>query len=172
MRKIINYEVEASTSKSQSPFLDYLSLVLGKPRIRLNNLKRSLRFPCLGFNPIIDSINLLNALVHISGLKQTSKISSGFFVPRRKSKGTIVLGSSVRPSISPSVRRHNLVSATPPTVFKGCSRNFPVIVPMIWKCAYFIEVMLDWFLSELWPFNNFSAVSLVSATPPTVLKGF
>ena len=35
--------------------------------------------------------------------------------PHRKSKGAIVLGSSVRPS----VRRHNLVSATPPTVFKG-----------------------------------------------------
>ena len=33
--------------------------MLGKPRIRLNNLKTSLRFPCLGLNPIIDSINLL-----------------------------------------------------------------------------------------------------------------
>ena len=31
--------------------------MLGKPRIRLNNLKTSLRFPCLGLNPIIDSIN-------------------------------------------------------------------------------------------------------------------
>ena len=39
-------------------FPDYLSLMLGKPRIRLNNLKTSLRFPCLGLNPIIDSINL------------------------------------------------------------------------------------------------------------------
>ena len=38
-------------------FSDYLSLMLGKPRIRLNNLKTSLRFPCLGLNPIIDSIN-------------------------------------------------------------------------------------------------------------------
>ena len=36
-------------------FSDYLSLMLGKPRI--NNLKTSLRFPCLGLNPIIDSIN-------------------------------------------------------------------------------------------------------------------
>ena len=36
-------------------------------------------------------------------------------VPRRKSKGTIIMGSFV----SPSVRRHNLVSATPPTVFQG-----------------------------------------------------
>ena len=33
--------------------------MLGKPRIRLNNLKTSLRFPCLGLNPIIDSINLV-----------------------------------------------------------------------------------------------------------------
>ena len=57
-------------------------------------------------------------------------------------------------------------------VFKGFSWNFPDIVPMTWRCAYFIEVMLDWFLLELWPFNNFSAVSLVSATPPTVFKGF
>ena len=40
-------------------FPDYLSLMLGKPRIRLNNLKTSLRFPCLGLNPIIDSVNLL-----------------------------------------------------------------------------------------------------------------
>ena len=39
-------------------FSDYLSLMLGKPRIRLNNLKSSLRFPCLGLNPIIDSIDL------------------------------------------------------------------------------------------------------------------
>ena len=31
--------------------------MLGKPRIRLNNLKTSLRFPCLGLNPIIDSIS-------------------------------------------------------------------------------------------------------------------
>ena len=38
-------------------FPDYISLMLGKPRIRLNNLKTSLGFPCLGLNPIIDSIN-------------------------------------------------------------------------------------------------------------------
>ena len=37
---------------------DYLSLMHGKPRIRQNNLKTSLRYPCLGLNPIIDSINL------------------------------------------------------------------------------------------------------------------
>ena len=47
-------------------FQDYLSLMLGKLRIRLNNLKTSLRFPCLGLNPIIDSIILrLYALVHL-----------------------------------------------------------------------------------------------------------
>ena len=39
-------------------FSDYLSLMLGKPRIRLNNLKTSLRYPCLNLSPIIDSINL------------------------------------------------------------------------------------------------------------------
>ena len=43
-------------------FSDYLSLMLGKPRIRLNNLKTSLRFPCLGLNPIIDSISLAHGL--------------------------------------------------------------------------------------------------------------
>ena len=43
---------------------------------------------------------------------------------------------------------------------------------MTWGCAYFIEVMLNWFLLELWSFNYFSAVSLVSATSPTVFKGF
>ena len=40
-------------------FSNHLRLVLFKPRIRLNNLKTNLRFPCLGLNPIIDSINLL-----------------------------------------------------------------------------------------------------------------
>ena len=89
---------------------------------------------------------------------------NSFFVPRRQSKGTIILGSSVR--------RHNLVSATPPTVFKGFWWNFPDIVAMTWRCAYFIEVMLDWYLLELWPFNNFSAVNLVSATPLAVFSEF
>ena len=65
-----------------------------------------------------------------------------------------------------------LVSTTPPTVFKGFLLNFPDIVVMTWRCAYFIEVMLDWFLPELWPFNNFSAVGLVSATPLAVSSGF
>ena len=32
--------------------------MLDKPRIRLNNLRTSLRFPCLGLNPIIDANNL------------------------------------------------------------------------------------------------------------------
>ena len=39
-------------------FSDYLSLMLGKPRIRLNNLKTSLRVPFLGLNSIIDFIIL------------------------------------------------------------------------------------------------------------------
>ena len=41
--------------------------------------------------------------------------ASDFFVPRRKSKGTVVMGSPVGPSVSPLT---SLVSATP-TVFKG-----------------------------------------------------
>ena len=32
-------------------------------RIRLNNLEISLRFPCLGLNSIIDSINLIIAAI-------------------------------------------------------------------------------------------------------------
>ena len=39
----------------------YLSLMLGKPHIRLNNLKTSLRFSCL----IIDSISLLSIPCHM-----------------------------------------------------------------------------------------------------------
>ena len=39
-------------------FPDSFSLMLGKPRLRLNNLKTSLRVPCLGLNPITDSISL------------------------------------------------------------------------------------------------------------------
>ena len=41
-------------------FSDYLILTLGKPRIKLNNLKTSLRLHCLGLNLIIDSINPLS----------------------------------------------------------------------------------------------------------------
>ena len=50
MRKIIYDGVEASDKEISGSFSDYL---------RLNNLKTSLRFPCLGINPIIDSLNLL-----------------------------------------------------------------------------------------------------------------
>ena len=38
-------------------FSDYFSLILGKPHIRLNNLKTNQRFPCLCLNPIILSFN-------------------------------------------------------------------------------------------------------------------
>ena len=41
--------------------------MLGKPRRRLNNLRASLRFPCRGLNPIIDSINPKNAIVFQEG---------------------------------------------------------------------------------------------------------
>ena len=64
------------------------------------------------------------------------------------------MGSSVLPSVRQSVRRHNLVSATPPTVFKAFWWNFLVIVLMTWRWSYFIEVMLDWFLLELLPFDS------------------
>ena len=87
-------------------------------------------------------------------------------VPQRKSKGIIVMGSFVRPS----VLRHNLVPATPDLL--QFSRDFDEIFQLSFPCAYFIEVMLDRFLPELWPFNNFSAVSLVSATPLAVFSGF
>ena len=65
-----------------------------------------------------------------------------------------------------------LVSAPPPTFFKGFWLNFPVIVPMTWKWSYLTEVMLDCFLPELWPFGNFSTVSLVSSTHLAVFSGF
>ena len=39
-------------------FSDYVSFMLGKPRIRLNNLKNSPRFLYLGLNSIIDSIGV------------------------------------------------------------------------------------------------------------------
>ena len=47
--KIINDGTEASTRKSQLVFRLFKSYA---------SLKTSLRFPCLGLNPIIDSINL------------------------------------------------------------------------------------------------------------------
>ena len=40
--------------KISGSFSDYLSFMLSKPRMRLNNLKTSLEFPCLGLSPIID----------------------------------------------------------------------------------------------------------------------
>ena len=38
--------------------------MLDKPRIRLNNLRTSPRFPCLGLNPIIDANNLFFFFFH------------------------------------------------------------------------------------------------------------
>ena len=40
--------------------------MVGEPRIRLNNLKTCLRFPCLSLKPIIDSNNLGIVLVYPS----------------------------------------------------------------------------------------------------------
>ena len=54
---------------------------LGKPRIRLTNLKTSLRFPCLGLNPIIDSINLLRQIIqNIKGPEMAKKSKHAFLV--------------------------------------------------------------------------------------------
>ena len=54
--------------------------MLGKPHIRQNNLKTSLRFPCLGLNAIKDSISpenrmvwFINAVMH---LKDAEEIAS------------------------------------------------------------------------------------------------
>ena len=54
--------------------------MLGKPRIRLNNLKTSLRFPCIGLNPIIDSINLLNVYSYLFSI--LFLLVANFFVVR------------------------------------------------------------------------------------------
>ena len=61
---------------------------------------------------------------------------------------------SVLQSLCLFVHRHNLVSTTPLTVFKGfwwnssyCSQD--------WRWSYFIEVMLYWFLPNLFPFLIF-----------------
>ena len=49
---------------------------------------------------------------------------------------------------------------------------FPVIVSMTWRWSYFIEVMLNWFLPELRSFGIVLTVSLVSAAPLAVFRGF
>ena len=52
--------------------------MLGKPRIRLNNLKTIPRFPCLGLNPIIDSINLAHWLRQLTrDVKSDVRIPEG-----------------------------------------------------------------------------------------------
>ena len=59
---------DGAEDSTRSYFSDYSSLMLGKPRLRLNNLKTSLRFPCRGLNPIIDSVNGYdNAAGHFFG---------------------------------------------------------------------------------------------------------
>ena len=69
----------------------------------------------------------------------------------------------------------SLVSATPLAIFSRFYWNLPVIVTTTWRGSYYTEVMLYCFLPELWPFISFSHLSkeiLVSATPPTFLKGY
>ena len=53
------YQRDEKNNQSSGLFSDYLSLMLGKPRISPNNLKISLRFPYLGLSPIIDSITCI-----------------------------------------------------------------------------------------------------------------
>ena len=57
--------------------------MLGKPRLRLNNLKTSQRFPCLGLNLITDSISPM-------GEKSVSQeircITKSNFISQKKNK--------------------------------------------------------------------------------------
>ena len=55
VRNIIKDVVEASTRKSQVVFRLFVSCS-AKSRMRLNNLKTCLRFPCIGLNTIIGSL--------------------------------------------------------------------------------------------------------------------
>ena len=58
------------------PLSDYLTLMLGKPLIRRNTLKTSLRFPSLGLSPVTDkrafivpkSIGLNNILIAVNSI--------------------------------------------------------------------------------------------------------
>ena len=67
--------------RPRGSFSDYLSLMLGKPRIRLNNLKNSLRFPCLGLNPIIDSIILITKPLSIFFMSSIPAVVILFSLP-------------------------------------------------------------------------------------------
>ena len=57
MRKIVSDGGEPRQGNLRLLFRLFKS-VARQVRIRLNNLKTSLTFPCRGLNPIIDSINL------------------------------------------------------------------------------------------------------------------
>ena len=61
-------------------FLKVSEIFLSQPRIRLNNLNTSLRFPCLGLNPIIDYISLLEEKTI-----ETNRIYDGIEAETRKS---------------------------------------------------------------------------------------
>ena len=81
------------------------------------------------------------------------------------------MGSSVRPS----VRRHNLVSATPPTVFKEFDETFQLLFPSPEEDHIIPRSRLTGFYQSNGPLTVLAILStevLVSATPPTVFKGF
>ena len=64
------------------------------------------------------------------------------------------------PSFYLSVSLKNFLSPQLLLQISGFWLNFPVFIHMTWRWLYFIEVMLNWFLKELWSFNNFPTVSL------------
>ena len=82
---------------------------------------------------------------------------SSIIVPQCKSKGTIVMGSSVRPSIRLSVCQKTQ------SCLRNSSYSFQGILMKLSSycshdlkmCILYSEVTLDRFLPELWPFISF-----------------
>ena len=81
---------------------------------------------------------------------------------------TLVKGGYGNGFVRLSVRRHNLVSASPPTVFKGFWWN------LLFPCPEDVHILsrLCWtdFVPDLWPLNIFQQC-LVFATPLAVFSG-
>ena len=70
-----------------------------------------------------------------------------------------VIPLGVRPSVCPSVRpsicKLFRFRVTPPTVYVPLSWNLVYIKAMRWFNAYYLEVMVQWFLAELQPLIRF-----------------
>ena len=62
--------------------------MLDKPRIRLNNLKTSLSFSCLGLNPIIDSINVAMSVVPVMAHNDAQRCRGYIFMLQMNMKIT------------------------------------------------------------------------------------